>query len=174
MKNKTLTILSSLAILFITYGFYCTNFPLSDSTIIKDTRILGYWQENDTTVHHFFQDSLDIPYLGQFTLIRGKWEYKLTYDIYFTSIRNKNIENHFFEVEDLGGYQAYKYFFLSNDTLKVVNFSDEFVSRYKKMIDDEIKFDSSFEYYQFVKRFMDDPNFYGDTTTLTKIISPRE
>lgn len=158
---------------FIAIFISCTDVPISYSTTISNSKILGIWQDTDTTAIRIYKKADNIAYYRSlvYNSTKNKFEYKASQTeekVYFGSISSQGKTDYFISChENPEDYVTAK--FRVSDTQLILNLvSWDYLRENAPGEGGVAQFGTTKNFRNFIVKHRSSPNFFGKSKIYTK------
>ena len=173
-QKKICAIALSISLLFVAA---CTDVPLSFSTKLTDTRIIGFWQDSDNTIFEIRQSDGGIANMIPYEFNEETKEFQPADDpalLYFTSITENGDTFQFIsletECESGKCFYSVRFSISTTGALIVEEINSEFLEKVNKTPKNGAAiFGSPESYREFVKNNMRDLELFKASETMLRL-----
>jgi len=160
-----------------------TDVPISYSKKLTDSRVIGYWQDTDSTALQISKNSDGIASLRmyQFNKISRKYESKDPNDLFFVNLTDKSGTLSFASYGKDKNFSTLKFSFNGSDQLLVHVMDEELFKNTTIPEKDDVRiFETTQNFRNFVKKNMrkaafyyESPNVYYRRETFASLLKPK-
>lgn len=157
MKKKIVSPAIYIGFLLLVFWGCGTDVPISFSTKITDTRIVGYWQERDSSAIVVQKTAIGTVTLQSLRFDREKGEYvpeDEAVTLYFTPVSDSKGVLQFISTGANSQYSSFKFYFNANGDLVTAGLSDDFLQKHSKVMEDKAIFGTPEQFKKFIKNNM--------------------